>query len=239
MNDTLLTGKSDSTTSSNTTNETKSYFSGSKEERTSPDTQAGKIQESMVKQQSTIGENIKFRGELIGTEDLHIEGTVEGTVIMEGQNLSIGESGTLNANIHAQNLVINGSLTGDVLADELIEIKKTAVVKGSLIAPRIQLDDGGKFRGAMDMIDTEEEKKERHAEFKQKLIHPDLPVLDDKTRGDSTSTLEKKTDNLAKTDDKLTADNNLKTENASKPDNTNPHQSKKDFDKKKNNQTKK
>ena len=81
---------------------------------------------------------------------------------MEGQNLSIGEEGEINANIHAQNLVINGKLTGDVLADELIEIRKSAVVKGNLIAPRIQLDDGGKFRGSMDMIDTDDEKKQRH-----------------------------------------------------------------------------
>ena len=124
---------------------------------------------------SVIGHNIQFRGELIGTEDLHIEGRIEGTVIMEGQNLSIGEQGELNANIHAQNIVINGKLTGDVLADELIEIKNTAVVKGNLIAPRIQLEDGGKFRGSMDMVDTAEEQAERREAFKEKLVHPDLP----------------------------------------------------------------
>ena len=124
---------------------------------------------------STIGKGIKFRGELIGTEDLHVEGKVEGTVLMKGQNLSIGEEGELNANIHVQNIRINGKLTGDVLADELIEIKNTAVVKGNLIAPRIQLEDGGKFRGSMDMVDTDDEKRERNEQFKSKLVHPDLP----------------------------------------------------------------
>jgi cytoskeletal protein CcmA (bactofilin family) len=124
---------------------------------------------------SVIGHNIQFRGELIGTEDLHIEGRIEGTVIMKGQNLSIGEQGELDANIHAQNIVINGKLTGDVLADELIEIKNTAIVKGNLIAPRIQLEDGGKFRGSMDMVDTDEEQAERRDAFKEKLVHPDLP----------------------------------------------------------------
>lgn len=127
-------------------------------------------------EKSTIGNNIQFRGELIGREDLHIEGRIEGTVIMEGQNLTIGEQGELDANIHAQNIIINGKLTGDVLADELIEIKNTAVVKGNLIAPRIQLEDGGKFRGSMDMVDTDEEQSERRKAFKEKLIHPDLPV---------------------------------------------------------------
>ena len=60
----------------------------------------------------------------------------------------------------------------------MIEIKSSAVVKGNLIAPRIQLEDGGKFRGSMDMIDSEEEKRERNEEFKAKLIHPHLPPTD-------------------------------------------------------------
>ncbi|UHQ54466.1 MULTISPECIES: bactofilin family protein [Microbulbifer] len=127
------------------------------------------------KEQSVIGKNIKFRGELVGTENLHIEGTIEGTVIMEGHDLSVGAGGELNANIHAKNIVVEGQLTGDALADELIEIRRTAAVKGNLIAPRIKLDDGGKFRGSMDMVDTDSEMKERHKEFKEKLVHPNLP----------------------------------------------------------------
>ncbi|GLS27199.1 bactofilin family protein [Marinibactrum halimedae] len=164
---------------------------------------AEKIEASIVKEHSVIGKNIKFRGELIGTEDLHIEGTVEGTVIMEGQNLSIGQEGEINANIHAQNIVINGKLTGDVLADEIIEIRNSAVVKGNLIAPRIQLDDGGKFRGSMDMVDSDEEMRERHTEFKEKLVHPHLPtsnnaMTDNKKMGFDAA--------LAKSDAKKTAD---------------------------------
>ena len=134
-----------------------------------------KIEASLSKEKSVIGKNIAFRGELIGTEDLHIEGKVEGTVLMEGQNLSIGTEGEIEANIHAQTIIINGKLTGDVLADDIIEIRSSAVVKGNLIAPRIKLDDGGKFRGSMDMIDNDQEKKNLHGEFKEKLIHPHLP----------------------------------------------------------------
>ncbi|SHF63243.1 protein CcmA, bactofilin family [Microbulbifer donghaiensis] len=129
-------------------------------------------------EKSVIGKNIKFRGELIGNESLHIEGTIEGTVIMEGHNLSVGAGGELNANIHAKNITVEGALTGDALAEELIEIRRTAVVKGNLTAPRIQLDDGGKFRGSMDMVDTDAEMKERINEFKEKLVHPSLPPRD-------------------------------------------------------------
>lgn len=143
-------------------------------------TKPEKVQEmpQQSRGQSVIGSNIKFRGELIGTEDIHIEGTVEGTIIMEGHNLSIGTQGSIDANVHANNITINGKLNGDALADELISIKKSAEVKGNLIAPRIQLDDGGKFRGSMDMIDNEQEKKDSHSKFKDKLVHPHLPAKD-------------------------------------------------------------
>ena len=152
-----------------------SFLSGMNERNAGERPFAEKLDAGMAKDRSVIGKNIKFRGELIGTEDLHIEGTIEGTVIMEGHDLSIGREGEINANIHAQNIVINGKLTGDALADELIEIRNTAVVKGNLIAPRIQLDDGGKFRGSMDMVDTDDEMRVRHSEFKDKLVHPNLP----------------------------------------------------------------
>ena len=144
-------------------------------------------------EKSVIGKNIKFRGELIGNESLHIEGTIEGTVIMEGHDLSVGAGGELNANIHAKNIVVEGALTGDALAEELIEIRRTAVVKGNLTAPRIQLDDGGKFRGSMDMVDTDAEMKERIKEFEEKLVHPSLPpreaVTESKTAAASKSGL--------------------------------------------------
>lgn len=175
------------------TMEPKSFLSGMSDNTAAPSSRqfSDRIEASIAKEQSVIGKNIKFRGELIGTEDLHIEGTVEGTVIMEGQNLSIGKEGEINANIHAQNIVINGALTGDVLAEELIEIRNTAVVKGNLIAPRIQLDDGGKFRGSMDMIDTDEDMKNRRGEFQEKLVHPDLPERKDSALKVSTQETKK------------------------------------------------
>lgn len=159
-------------------------------------TRPEKVQEmpQQSRGQSVIGSNIKFRGELIGTEDIHIEGTVEGTIIMEGHNLSIGTQGSIDANVHANNITINGKLNGDALADELISIKKSAEVKGNLIAPRIQLDDGGKFRGSMDMIDNEQEKKDSHSKFKDKLVHPHLPAKDTAQPTSASPTSNFKTD---------------------------------------------
>ncbi len=123
---------------------------------------------------SYIGKNIQFKGELVGTEDLHIEGKVDGSVTMGGQNLSIGGSGEVSANIHAQNVLINGTLRGDIFADDLIEVCKSAKVQGNLIAPRIKLEDGGNFRGTIDMVTNDQEKQERYENFKNKLL-PNQP----------------------------------------------------------------
>lgn len=123
---------------------------------------------------SYIGKNIQFRGELIGAEDLHVEGVVDGTVSMGGQNLSIGQGGLVSANIHAQTVLVNGTLQGDVFADDLIEICKTARVQGNLIAPRIKLADGGKFKGTIDMVVGEQGKKDRFNEFKEKLLSSEV-----------------------------------------------------------------
>ncbi len=194
----------------------KSFFSPSESEPSAEPAQESYQQTKPIqevpkqqKNQSVIGGNIKFRGELIGTEDIHIEGTVEGTIIMEGHNLTIGTQGTIDANVHANNITINGSLTGDVLADELISIKDSAQVKGNLIAPRIQLDDGGKFRGSMDMIDNDQEKKDSLLKFKEKLIHPHLPSNKEASKRDSSNSFNssKKKDgskvNVEKDDKKL------------------------------------
>jgi len=191
---------SDTKTSAN------SFLSGLKEDSntTSPNT-FSKPATNSPQAHSTIGNGISFRGELIGTEDLHIEGKIEGTVIMAGQNLTIGKQGELNANIHVQNISIQGNLTGDVLAEELIEIKQSAVVKGNLIAPRIQLEDGGKFRGSMDMIETEDEKRKRNEEFKDKLVHPHLPPEEKTTAkkaAPTSSVMDKKVDNVKAADHK-------------------------------------
>lgn len=195
----------------------KSFFSPSESEPSAEPAQESYQQTKPIqevpkqqKNKSVIGGNIKFRGELIGTEDIHIEGTVEGTIIMEGHNLTIGTQGTIDANVHANNITINGSLTGDVLADELISIRESAQVKGNLIAPRIQLDDGGKFRGSMDMIDNDQEKKDSILKFKEKLIHPHLPAKSS-TNKNATSANQHSNSNK-KNSTELTAKENKKND---------------------------
>jgi cytoskeletal protein CcmA (bactofilin family) len=98
-----------------------------------------------------IGSKIIFKGEITGEEDLVIQGSVEGTVTLNGYKLTIGENGKVRANVLAKNIVIAGNIEGDLIADDQVSITRTSHVKGSVTASRVTLEDGAKFRGSIDM----------------------------------------------------------------------------------------
>lgn len=98
-----------------------------------------------------IGKSIIIRGELTGNEDLTIEGSVEGKVELREHNLVVGSTGKIQAEIHAKSVNIQGEVTGNVRAEDRIEIATSGTVKGDLVAPRIIISDGARFKGSVDM----------------------------------------------------------------------------------------
>ena len=100
---------------------------------------------------ATIGPSIVIKGDLSGEEDLVIQGNVEGTINLKQNNLTIGQDGRVNANIHAHTITVEGTLKGDVVGEDKVIIKKTGNVNGNVTAPRVSLEDGAKFKGSMDM----------------------------------------------------------------------------------------
>jgi cytoskeletal protein CcmA (bactofilin family) len=100
---------------------------------------------------ATIGPSIFIKGDLSGEEDLVIQGHVEGTINLKQNNLTIGQDGRVNANIHAHTITVEGTLKGDVFGEDKVIIKKTGNVNGNVTAPRVSLEDGAKFKGSMDM----------------------------------------------------------------------------------------
>ncbi len=100
---------------------------------------------------ATIGPKIRFKGELVGEEDLLVHGTVEGTIDLKGHNLIVGEQGVLQANVSAKTVTIEGRVEGDVFGEERITIRSSSNVQGNIKAERVVLEDGAKFRGSIDM----------------------------------------------------------------------------------------
>jgi cytoskeletal protein CcmA (bactofilin family) len=98
-----------------------------------------------------IGQSIHIKGELTGNEDLTIEGKVEGKVFLKDHNLTVGANGKIVAEIQAKTVMILGEVTGNINADDKVEVAATGSMRGDIQAPRVVLADGGKFKGSIDM----------------------------------------------------------------------------------------
>lgn len=98
-----------------------------------------------------IGKSVVIKGELSGSEDLYVDGVVEGTIELQGNNLVIGPNGRVHANINAKGVVVQGKLEGDIRASERAELRKSAVAVGDIYTKRIAVEDGANFKGKVDI----------------------------------------------------------------------------------------
>jgi len=102
---------------------------------------------------ATIGPSISIRGEVTGDEDLLIQGRVDGSVDLKQHSVTVGPEGKVKAGIAGRIVVVEGSVEGDLRADEKVILRSSASVQGDISAPRVVLEDGARFRGGVDMGD--------------------------------------------------------------------------------------
>ena len=98
-----------------------------------------------------IGKSVIIKGELSGSEDLTIEGQVEGTINLPEHVLTIGPNGRIKAQVFAKTVIILGQVNGNVAAAEKVDIRDKGVVDGDVVAPRVAIAEGAHFRGSVDM----------------------------------------------------------------------------------------
>ena len=99
----------------------------------------------------TLGESIQIKGDLAGTEDLTIDGKLEGKIFLKDHKLTIGQSGHFKAEIQAKEVVVAGDLLGNITASDTVEVAATGSMHGDIFAPRVLLADGARFQGSIDM----------------------------------------------------------------------------------------
>ena len=108
---------------------------------------------------ATIGSSIVIRGDLEGKEDLVIEGRVEGTIKLAEHNLTIGENGDINADVHARTITVQGNLEGDLYGADKVIIRRSGNVHGNIFAPSVNIEDGARYRGSIDMEAARKDEK--------------------------------------------------------------------------------
>jgi cytoskeletal protein CcmA (bactofilin family) len=105
----------------------------------------------MEKGPVNIGKSVVIKGELTGSEDLTIEGHVEGKIELRQNVLTIGPNGKIKAQVFAKSVVILGEVTGNVTASEKVDLRDNGSVDGDIAAPRVAIAEGAHFRGSIDM----------------------------------------------------------------------------------------
>ena len=98
-----------------------------------------------------IGKSVVIRGELSGSEDLTIEGHVEGKIELREHVLTIGPNGKIKAQVFAKAVIVLGQVQGNVSASEKVDIRDNGSVDGDIISPRVAIAEGAHFRGSVDM----------------------------------------------------------------------------------------
>ena len=105
----------------------------------------------MEKDIVNIGKSVVIKGELNGSEDLTIEGHVEGTIQLRDHVLTIGPNGRIKAQVFAKSVIVLGEVTGNVTASDKVDIRDNGSVDGDIISPRVAIAEGAHFRGSVDM----------------------------------------------------------------------------------------
>lgn len=115
---------------------------------------AGDPQRGLEKNAVNIGKSVVIKGELNGSEDLTIEGQVEGKIELRQNVLTIGANARIKAQVFAKSVIILGEVTGNVAATEKVDIRDNGSVDGDIAAPRVAIAEGAHFRGSIDMQRT-------------------------------------------------------------------------------------
>ncbi len=100
---------------------------------------------------AVIGPGIEIIGDVKASVNLKIDGHIKGSVVESTHNVEIGESGKVKANISAKMVIVAGVLEGNIAGNEKVLITNTGKVRGNLVAPRVQLEDGALFKGSIEM----------------------------------------------------------------------------------------
>jgi cytoskeletal protein CcmA (bactofilin family) len=94
-----------------------------------------------------VGKSVIFKGDLVSSEDLAIDGRVEGTIDVRGHILTVGPDADIRATIQAGTVTIHGAVNGTITADHKVEIRPTGSVEGDILSPRLAMADGATLRG--------------------------------------------------------------------------------------------
>jgi cytoskeletal protein CcmA (bactofilin family) len=101
-----------------------------------------------------LGSSLQIKGHITGTEDLQIDGKVDGPISLRGHGLTVGPAAQLTSEIHAREVVVYGNVIGNVHARDRVDVKTDGSVIGDISTARISIEDGAHFKGRIEIDPT-------------------------------------------------------------------------------------
>jgi len=99
-----------------------------------------------------IGKSVSIRGELIGSEDLFLDGKFDGTVTLSGSRLTIGPNANVTGDINVRDIIVFGLVEGNIHASGRIELRQSAIVNGDIFAGRLSIEESATVRGRVELV---------------------------------------------------------------------------------------
>ena len=118
---------------------------------TAPSVASARPHSPATRSVACIGSTLEIKGMITGSEDLQIDGKFEGPISLQGQKLTVGRSGRVSSEVTAQEVIVYGNITGNLIARDRVEIKKDASVIGDITTARIGIEDGAHFKGRIEI----------------------------------------------------------------------------------------
>ena len=100
---------------------------------------------------SVVGPSILIQGDMTGDEDLMVQGRIEGSISLKKNLVTVGKDGRVNATVNAKVIRVEGTVEGELRGREQIIVTRSGSVNGNIVAPRVTLEDGCRFKGSIDM----------------------------------------------------------------------------------------
>ena len=109
------------------------------------------FRESAPNRAVNIGKSVHIKGDVTAKEDLTIDGTVDGRIVVKDNAVTIGPNGRITNRIQAKSVIVAGEVHGNITSADKVEIAATGSMLGDISAPRVVLADGARFKGSIDM----------------------------------------------------------------------------------------
>jgi cytoskeletal protein CcmA (bactofilin family) len=116
-------------------------------------------------EQATLGSSVVVKGDITGSQALYVDGRIEGKICFPGQRITIGRRGTAVANIEAKEVVIMGTVTGNIDCSERVDIRADAVLTGDVLTQRISIDEGAMVKGSVEIRSRRHEHQQERREM--------------------------------------------------------------------------